>query len=175
LAAQAILAARKNTAQDLAEQSNEPNSPWHLVNHWRISDNSPQQINITVGTEQVEVMTADSSLPANIKLVSDESGFKLFTPNGVFHCAVTQPDLGLDQAQESGGNLAAPMNGTVVTLLVDVGATVAKGETLMVMEAMKMEHSIVAPSDGKVSEFFYQPGELVDGGAELLAFEIAEA
>jgi 3-methylcrotonyl-CoA carboxylase alpha subunit len=175
LAAQAILAARKNTAQDLAEQSNEPNSPWHLVNHWRISDNSPQQINITVGTEQVEVMTADSSLPANIKLVSDESGFKLFTPNGVFHCAVTQPDLGLDQAQDSGGNLAAPMNGTVVTLLVDVGATVAKGETLMVMEAMKMEHSIVAPSDGKVSEFFYQPGELVDGGAELLAFEIAEA
>jgi 3-methylcrotonyl-CoA carboxylase alpha subunit len=175
LAAQAILAARKNTAQDLAEQSNEPNSPWHLVNHWRISDNSPQQINITVGTEQVEVMTADSSLPANIKLVSDESGFKLFTPNGVFHCAVTQPDLGLDQAQDSGGKLAAPMNGTVVTLLVDVGATVAKGETLMVMEAMKMEHSIVAPSDGKVSEFFYQPGELVDGGAELLAFEIAEA
>jgi 3-methylcrotonyl-CoA carboxylase alpha subunit len=175
LAAQAILAARKNTAQDLAEQSNEPNSPWHLVNHWRISDNSPQQINITVGTEQVEVMTADSSLPANIKLVSDESGFKLFTSNGVFHCAVTQPDLGLDQAQDSGGNLAAPMNGTVVTLLVDVGATVAKGETLMVMEAMKMEHSIVAPSDGKVSEFFYQPGELVDGGAELLAFEIAEA
>ena len=175
LAAQAILAARKNTAHDLAEQSNEPNSPWHLVNHWRISDNSPQQINITVGTEQVEVMTADSSLPANIKLVSDESGFKLFTSNGVFHCAVTQPDLGLDQAQESGGNLAAPMNGTVVTLLVDVGATVAKGETLMVMEAMKMEHSIVAPSDGKVSEFFYQPGELVDGGAKLLAFEIAEA
>ena len=66
------------------------------------------------------------------------------------------------------------MNGTVVTLLVDIGATVAKGETLLVMEAMKMEHSIAAPSDGKVSEFFYQPGELVDGGAELLAFEIAE-
>ena len=121
------------------------------------------------------MMAADSALPANIKVVSDESGFKLFTPNGVFHCAATQPDLGLDQAQESGGNLAAPMNGTVVTLLVDVGAMVAKGETLMVMEAMKMEHSIVAPSDGKVSEFFYQPGELVDGGAELLAFEIAEA
>ena len=175
LAAQAILSERKNTAQDLAEKSNEPNSPWHLVNHWRISDNSPQQINITIGTEQVEAMAADSALPTNIKVVSDESGFKLFTPNGVFRCAATQPDLGLDQAQESGGNLAAPMNGTVVTLLVDVGAMVAKGETLMVMEAMKMEHSIVAPSDGKVSEFFYQPGELVDGGAELLAFEIAEA
>ena len=175
LAAQAILAARKESAQDLAEQSNEPNSPWHLVNHWRVSDNSPQRINITIGTEQVEVTTESSALPANIKVVSDENGFNLFTPNGVFHCAKTQPDLGLDQEQDSSGNLTAPMNGTVVTLLVDIGATVAKGETLLVMEAMKMEHTIAAPSDGKVSEFFYQPGELVDGGAELLAFEKAEA
>ena len=174
LAAQAILAALKESAQDLAEQSNEPNSPWHLVNHWRVSDNSPQRINITIGTEQLEVITESSALPANIKVVSDENGFNLFTPNGVFHCAKTQPDLGLDQDQDSSGNFTAPMNGTVVTLLVDIGATVAKGETLLVMEAMKMEHSIVAPSDGKVSEFFYQPGELVDGGAELLAFEIAE-
>ena len=174
LAAQAILAALKESAQDLAEQSNEPNSPWHLVNHWRVSDNSPQRINITIGTEQLEVITESSALPANIKVVSDENGFNLFTPNGFFHCAKTQPDLGLDQDQDSSGNLTAPMNGTVVTLLVDIGATVAKGETLLVMEAMKMEHSIAAPSDGKVSEFFYQPGELVDGGAELLAFEIAE-
>jgi 3-methylcrotonyl-CoA carboxylase alpha subunit len=60
----------------------------------------------------------------------------------------------------------------VVTLLVEVGAAVAKGETLLVMEAMKMEHSITAPNNGRVREFFYQPGELVDGGAELLAFEM---
>ena len=133
-------------------------------------------------------MTADSSqfgtqygtqdrtqLPPNIKAVSDENGFNLFTPKGVFHCAETPPNLGLDQDQDSSGNLTAPMNGTVVTLLVEVGAAVAKGETLLVMEAMKMEHTIAAPKDGKVSEFFYQPGELVDGGAELLAFEIAEA
>jgi len=39
---------------------------------------------------------------------------------------------------------------------------------------VKMEHTIAAPSDGKVSEFFYQPGELVDGGAELLAFDSAD-
>ncbi|MDC0517036.1 acetyl/propionyl/methylcrotonyl-CoA carboxylase subunit alpha [Porticoccaceae bacterium] len=174
LAAQAILIAREETARDLAEQSNEPNSPWHLVNHWRVSNNSPQRLNVTIGTEQVKVITENSALPTNKKAVNDATGFNLFTPNGVFHCAETQPDLGLDQDQDSSGNLAAPMNGTVVTLLVDPGIPVTKGETLMVMEAMKMEHSIAAPSDGKVSEFFYQPGELVDGGAELLAFEHAE-
>ena len=174
LAAQAILAARSQSAEQLAAQSNEPNSPWHLVNDWRVSDSSPQKLNVTIGAEQVEVISDPSALPSNIKAISDESGFNLFTPKGVFHCAATQPDLGLDQDQDGSGNLTAPMNGTVVTLLVEVGATVAKGETLMVMEAMKMEHTITAPGDGKVSEFFYQPGELVDGGAELLAFEIAE-
>ena len=178
LAAQAILAARIQSAQQLAAESNEPNSPWHLVNHWRSNDSSPQKLNVTIGTEQVEVISDSSQdgtqLPTNIKAISDESGFNLFTPKGVFHCAAAQPDLGLDQDQDSSGNLTAPMNGTVVTLLVELGATVAKGETLMVMEAMKMEHTIAAPGDGKVSEFFYQPGELVDGGAELLAFEIAE-
>ena len=187
LAAQAILTARAENAQQTAEQSSQPNSPWHLANGWRASDSSPQKLNITVGTEQIEV-TADSSqfgtqfgpqygtqLPPNIKAVSDENGFNLFTPKGVFHCAETPPNLGLDQDQDSSANLTAPMNGTVVTLLVEVGAAVTKGETLLVMEAMKMEHTIAAPKDGKVSEFFYQPGELVDGGAELLAFEIAEA
>ena len=80
------------------------------------------------------------------------------------------PDLGLDD-ELAGGNLTAPMNGTVVTLLSELGATVAKGDTLLVMEAMKMEHCIIAPADGQVAEFYFQPGDLVDGGAELLAFE----
>ena len=39
------------------------------------------------------------------------------------------------------------------------------------MEAMKMEHCIEAPSDGTVTEFYFQAGDLVTGGAELLAFE----
>ena len=63
------------------------------------------------------------------------------------------------------------MNGTLVALLVNIGVAVTKGDTLLVMEAMKMEHTIVAPSDGMVTEFYFQAGELVDGGSELLAFE----
>ena len=63
------------------------------------------------------------------------------------------------------------MNGTVVALRSEPGDTVAKGDTLLVMEAMKMEHCIVAPTDGQVTEFYFQPGDLVDGGSALLAFE----
>ena len=63
------------------------------------------------------------------------------------------------------------MHGSVVTLQVEAGVEVKKGDSLLVMEAMKMEHCIEAPSDGLVTEFYFQPGDLVDGGAELLAFE----
>jgi 3-methylcrotonyl-CoA carboxylase alpha subunit len=63
------------------------------------------------------------------------------------------------------------MNGTMVSLLVNSGEQVTKGTSLLVMEAMKMEHNIKAPCDGTVSEFYFQPGDLVDGGAEVLAFD----
>ena len=64
------------------------------------------------------------------------------------------------------------MNGTVVELTAIEGGIVKKGDTLLIMEAMKMEHTIRAPADGKVTQFYYKPGDLVDGGAELLDFAV---
>jgi 3-methylcrotonyl-CoA carboxylase alpha subunit len=63
------------------------------------------------------------------------------------------------------------MNGTVVAHLVEVGSSVKKGAPLLIMEAMKMEHSITAPCDGVVQGYYYQPGELVDGGSVLIDFD----
>jgi 3-methylcrotonyl-CoA carboxylase alpha subunit len=62
------------------------------------------------------------------------------------------------------------MNGTIVALLAQVGALVDTGTPLLVMEAMKMEHTIRAPGPGTVQAFFYAPGDLVAGGAPLLDF-----
>ncbi|MGV3620228.1 MAG: acetyl/propionyl/methylcrotonyl-CoA carboxylase subunit alpha [Archangium sp.] len=69
-----------------------------------------------------------------------------------------------------GGKLAAPMPGKIVALLAAKGAEVKKGTPLLVMEAMKMEHTITAPSDGTVQEFLFAPGDQVAEGAELLKF-----
>jgi 3-methylcrotonyl-CoA carboxylase alpha subunit len=49
---------------------------------------------------------------------------------------------------------------------------VKKGEPLVIMEAMKMEHTIAAPSDGVVQEVLYRVGDQVADGAPLLAFEV---
>jgi 3-methylcrotonyl-CoA carboxylase alpha subunit len=66
------------------------------------------------------------------------------------------------------------MNGTVVALFAEPGQQVDAGTTLAVMEAMKMEHAIKAPTAGTVTDVFYDIGDLVDGGADLLTFEAAD-
>lgn len=69
------------------------------------------------------------------------------------------------------GRLTAPMPGKVIAVLVEPGAVVEKGAPLIVMEAMKMEHTIGAPSAGKVTEVLYGVGDQVADGAQLLVLE----
>jgi 3-methylcrotonyl-CoA carboxylase alpha subunit len=69
------------------------------------------------------------------------------------------------------GKLTAPMPGKVIALLVDKGAVVKQGQALLVMEAMKMEHTLTAPRDGTVASFAYGVGDQVAEGALLLEFQ----
>ncbi|SFU73576.1 acetyl/propionyl/methylcrotonyl-CoA carboxylase subunit alpha [Halomonas korlensis] len=75
---------------------------------------------------------------------------------------------------EAESTLTAPMHGTVVALLVEPGVQVEKGIPLMVMEAMKMEHTMSAPADGHVESFHFQAGDTVGQGDVLLEFAIKE-
>jgi 3-methylcrotonyl-CoA carboxylase alpha subunit len=76
--------------------------------------------------------------------------------------------------EAEGGRLTAPMPGKIVQLMVAPGANVAKGAPLLIMEAMKMEHTISAPANGKVEALNYAVGDQVAEGAQLLSF-VAEA
>ncbi len=92
----------------------------------------------------------------------------LFGPDG--HVALVHVDV-LEHAgdhAEEGGSLVAPMPGKVIALLVEKGAKVKKGQPLVVMEAMKMEHTISAPGAGQVVELPYAVGEQVAEGASLV-------
>ena len=72
------------------------------------------------------------------------------------------------------GGLVAPMPGVIIEVRVESGQDVTAGQTLVVMEAMKMEHVISAPRDGTVTEVFVSTGEQVDNGATLLALDTDE-
>ena len=81
------------------------------------------------------------------------------------------PSSGRERGRSSNHELSAPMPATVVTVLAGIGAEVKKGDTLLMLEAMKMELPIRAPRDGVVKAINCQPGELVQPGSQLLELE----
>jgi len=72
-------------------------------------------------------------------------------------------------ADSTAGRLTAPMPGHVVQVLVTAGDMVRQGQPMMIVEAMKMEHTIAAPRDGSVAAVHFAPGDLVEEGVELIA------
>jgi 3-methylcrotonyl-CoA carboxylase alpha subunit len=65
------------------------------------------------------------------------------------------------------------MPGKVIAISAAKGARVERGAPLLVMEAMKMEHTIVAPADGVIADVLYGVGDQVEEGVELVRFEPA--
>ncbi len=106
-----------------------------------------------------------------VSVVPHDGMFTLFSQRGAMQFALAKPDLGEDDGDGSAGVFTAPMHGVIVKLLVEAGAAVEKDQPLLIMEAMKMEHTIRAPVDGVVTEFYFQPGEQVSGGEALLDFQ----
>jgi 3-methylcrotonyl-CoA carboxylase alpha subunit len=69
------------------------------------------------------------------------------------------------------GGLASPMPGKIFKIVKESGSEVKKGEPILILEAMKMEHSIRSDKDGRVKKIFYKVGELVQGGVILAEVE----
>ncbi len=72
------------------------------------------------------------------------------------------------------GEMVSPMPGKILKVSVKVGDLVKKGTEVVIIEAMKMEHSVKAVTEGVVEEIFYNDGDLVDGGVELLRIKDSE-
>ncbi len=96
----------------------------------------------------------------------------------VFHAGRAWPLVCVDALHQQGtgddshGGLMAPMPGKVIAWLVEPGTKVDKGAPLLVLEAMKMEHTLQAPAAGVVKGFKYAPGEQVGEGVALVEFEV---
>jgi biotin carboxyl carrier protein len=104
------------------------------------------------------------------------AGSKYFVRHGAHERVVELADAsrgGREELAKRGGSeeIAAFMPGKVVRILVAAGDTVAQGQGLVVLEAMKMENEIAAPRAGKVKELTVTPGQTVESGARLLVLE----
>ncbi|MCY3540904.1 MAG: ATP-grasp domain-containing protein [Gammaproteobacteria bacterium] len=105
-------------------------------------------------------------------LYLDENTWYVHTTSG--DCEIrTRPLFSLESTTHLTGNLSAPMPGKVLTLEVANNSQVQSGELLLVLEAMKMEHRIVAPYDGVVSAVYVSVGDIVE--KDVLLVELAAA
>jgi 3-methylcrotonyl-CoA carboxylase alpha subunit len=139
--------------------------------HWLVLGGQAQKLTFSAEGAGVQVMLGDQ--PARGTVIIDGETLHVFSQG--LSTVLELPDaLAHAQADEGKGGLVAPMPGKIVSLLAAVGAPLKKGAPLLVMEAMKMEHTITAPADGAVGNFLFRPGDQVAEGAALLEFQPAK-
>ena len=193
------LTARQTAATAAAARSGDPFSPWARNECWRLGGGGQQQVVLRdrAAEQTVKACTGGAGwmLRLGERAVAASGEIE---PDGALALAldgvgrrVRVLDHGCEIAvfidgeswrfeeidplappaadDPSAGKLTAPMPGRVMRLLVEPAAKVRRGEPLMVIEAMKMEHTITAPADGVVAAVRFAAGELVEEGAELIA------
>ncbi|CAM5198316.1 acetyl/propionyl/methylcrotonyl-CoA carboxylase subunit alpha [Alishewanella longhuensis] len=197
----ALFIVAKKQTQQLAQATN---SPWQFNHGWRLNETATLKLDLQMGEtkhaltiaqqqQQMTVALAQQLFDCQVNLAGDELSaviaghrmkvrvsqyqdtISIFIKHQrydiVYQTEVTTAVDGADHA----GSLTAPMNGTIVAVLCSENQSVKAGETLVIMEAMKMEYAIKAPKDGVVKAVFYAAGDLVKDGAELVDFSAEEA
>ncbi|MGE8261830.1 acetyl/propionyl/methylcrotonyl-CoA carboxylase subunit alpha [Stenotrophomonas sp.] len=104
-------------------------------------------------------------------VIRDGNELYLFGSEGVQRFTLHDPVSEADQSVADAGSLVAPMPGRIVATLVSPGTAVKRGAPLLVLEAMKMEHTLQAPADGTVQGYRVKAGDQVGDGAVLVDFE----
>ena len=104
------------------------------------------------------------------RLVSHDAGISVFWGDG-YHFEPIDPLDVASEAEAGGGRILAPMPGLVKAVFVEKDARVSQGDRLAILEAMKMEHSLVAGRDGVVADLLVQTGDQVEAGAPLILLE----
>ena len=203
VAALAELLREAGRAADVARVGNDPRSPWHARDGWRLNANARRTLMFRLGETQqaVEVVygrdgyllsldgrkvNARGELnPRGLLRVEldgrrmDASVIAAGEKRHVFLNGRAWPLSNVDPLHHAGegggaeGGLVAPMPGKVIALLAEAGAQVEKGTPLLILEAMKMEHTITAPAAGTVKAFRFAVGDQVGDGAELVELERA--
>jgi 3-methylcrotonyl-CoA carboxylase alpha subunit len=186
---------------DERQHSSDPFSPWSLTDGWRLNHDNhhvlvfqegERECPITVRRQgegfelefggktlfvnryaregrKSTVQLGDATVAGSVVRLGNR--FEVFLPGKHHTLQLYDPLLQVLELEAHAGELAAPMPGKIVAILVKAGEQVEKGATLLILEAMKMEHTIKAPARGRVGRIRYRVGEQVAEGAELIEFE----
>jgi len=147
------------------------NDPWSRADGFRLAGTAKRKVEFIVDGARVSVnvpVVAERGLPVAFRLncgdiaVMDEGETVVLHPH--------DPLCDAEEEGEAADGVAAPMPGRVIQVRVAPGQKVRRGEALMVLEAMKMEHTLSAPRDGTVESVGAAEGDQIAEGVELVRF-----
>jgi len=145
-------------------------SPWDLHDGFRLNS-VPRRAVLLAADGAAELVDPDAPISDEtpFPLVTDLSPRRFAVTTGGDTFLVTIPEFSADADAALGGNVVkAPMPGKVLSVLATAGKAVTRGETLAVLEAMKMEHALAAPRDGVVETVHASAGQQVADGDVLV-------
>ncbi|MGF6209572.1 acetyl/propionyl/methylcrotonyl-CoA carboxylase subunit alpha [Pseudomonas frederiksbergensis] len=174
--------------QPSLSRADDPSSPWATNSGFRAG--LPKEITLHLSCEgQDRALTLGEVTTAQLKgeqLLTEHNGLRrqhrairrgdslyLQWEGELRRVETYDPITAVESSHSHQGGLTAPMNGSIVRVLVEAGQTVEAGAQLVVLEAMKMEHSIRAPHAGVIKALYCQEGEMVSEGSALVELEEA--
>jgi 3-methylcrotonyl-CoA carboxylase alpha subunit len=201
LAALGELLQQSQQARSSAAADVDPHSPWHARDGWRLNSGFTRTLKFRAGDREKAIpITYDGrsylleidgiTTPArgvqgrNGALRAELGGRRLsaavvvagekrhvFLDGRSYLLSAVDPLYYPGEGGGTEGGLTAPMPGKIIALLAEPGSRVEKGMPLLILEAMKMEHTIVSPVAGTLKGFPHAVGDLVSEGVELVEFE----
>jgi 3-methylcrotonyl-CoA carboxylase alpha subunit len=199
VAALGILLSRHNAAAEQVVGSGDPHSPWAQLTGFRLNLPASENLRLLIDSRELAVdvlilsrgyrlaidgldfdaegtLSADGLLEARVdgrkqrgRFWGEDGRWDLFVDGDHFLVMVPNP-LAEATHDHAHGGLTAPMPGVIRAVLAAPGERVEKGRALVVMEAMKMEHTIRAPADGIVETVNAREGAMTEAGAVLVSF-----
>lgn len=138
-----------------------------------LPDGSARPCSATLSEDNLIAVTVDGHRFSRT-VVDDNGLLRIAGAGGVVELACHDPGAAAEEGGEGSGAVTAPMPGKVTQVLVAGGEVVEKGQALLILEAMKMEHTITAPIAGTVTSLPFAAGEQVADGATLVVVEAVE-
>jgi 3-methylcrotonyl-CoA carboxylase alpha subunit len=191
---------REQLGEQLSEQSIDRHSPWFCRDNWRMVTQELQTLRLwhngvlhTLTTKaqlyghtitsnehtynirsewlnETSLVVIINNLPMQIFVVFHKKTFVIFYEANSYLFHLSNPNIDSNQSTLQNKKFTSPMPGTVIEVSVKPGQKVRRGDKLIVIEAMKMEHAITAPSAGLIEAIFQKAGDMLNEGDELLQF-----
>lgn len=130
-----------------------------------------KKFNITVNGKTYEVDVEEIGGVPTAPVAPRAAAPKAAAPRAAAPKAAAQKAAPKAAPTGNGTNITAPMPGTIFEMKVNEGDTVAAGDVVLVLEAMKMENEISSPVDGTITSILVKTGEAVNGGDVLVVIE----